>query len=700
MSNDNSFAVVTSRIFLAFLLVLVMAARVLAQNPVPFINQPLVPDTVKPGSPGFTLTVNGTGFVSGAVVRWNGSPRATTFVNSSRLKATVLSSDVARAGAGSVTVINPSPGGGTSNVIFFDVSAPTFPVELKRKDYGTGSGSQPTSVGVGDFNGNGKLDLAVADFVTDNVTIFLGNGNGTFQAGVNYAVQSAPDSVIVSDFDGDGKLDVVVRNNGSNSVSILLGNGDGTFQAARNFATGNSPNFQTAGDFNGDGKLVLAVANGGDNTVSILLGNGDGTFQPRVDYPCGPSPAGVAAGDFNRDGKLDLVVTNYLGANTVSILLGNGDGTFQPPVSYATGATPVFVATGDFNRDGKLDLAVTNGSDSTVSVLLGNGDGTFQPHVDYAVGASPWMVASADIDADGKLDLAVANWGGVAVSVLRGNGDGTFQSANNFGAGNGPLWVAFADFNGDGRIDLAVPKYSDAAVAILLQDGSITLSPSSLKFADQVLGTTSARKSVTLTNVGAATLTISGIAIGGTNAPDFAESNTCGSSLAPKAHCTISVTFTPSRLESRTASITITDSGRGNPHTVPISGFGVMSGPNATLAVTRLTFAPQLVGTSSPAHSVTLSNYGTAALNIAGVAASGVFDTATTCGSSLAVLATCTISVTFRPTQPGTRIETLSIADNAPSSPQTVSLSGTGTVVKLNPTSLSFGVHEVGTSAT
>src|SRR5215472_1459362 len=572
-----------------------------AQNPVPLINEPLVPDALKPGSTGFTLTVNGTGFVSRSVVMWNGSARTTTFVSSSRIKATILSSDVAKSGAASVTVSNPGPGGGASNVIFFEVSPPTFPVELNRKDYETGSGSQPNSVGIGDFNGDGKLDLAVANFTTETATIFLGNGDGTFQPGVNYAVQSVPDSVIVRDFNGDGNLDVVVRNNGSNSVSILMGNGDGTFQPAHNFATGNSPNFQAASDFNGDGKLDLAVANGGDNTVSILLGNGDGTFQR---------------------------------------------------------------------------------------------------HVDYAVGASPWMVATADIDADGKLDLAVANWGGVAVSVLRGNGDGTFQSANNFGAGNGPLWVAFADFNGDGRIDLAVPKYSDAAVAILLQDGSITLSPSSLKFADQVLGTTSARKSVTLTNVGAATLTISGIAIGGTNAPDFAESNTCGSSLAPKAHCTISVTFTPSRLESRTASITITDSGRGNPHTVPISGFGVMSGPNATLAVTRLTFAPQLVGTSSPAHSVTLSNYGTAALNIAGVAASGVFDTATTCGSSLAVLATCTISVTFRPTQPGTRIETLSIADNAPSSPQTVSLSGTGTVVKLNPTSLSFGVHEVGTSAT
>ena len=211
-----------------------------------------------------------------------------------------------------------------------------------------------------------------------------------------------------------------------------------------------------------------------------------------------------------------------------------------------------------------------------------------------------------------------------------------------------------------------------------------------MKFAGQVLGTTSAPKSVTITNVGAATLTISGIAIDGTNAADFAESNTCGSSLAPKAHCTISVTFTPSQLGPRTASITITDSGPGSPHSVPISGFGVESGPNATLSATSLTFATQLVGTSSPAQSVTLSNYGTAALNIAGIVASRDFQTTTTCGSSLAVLATCTISVTFKPTQKGSRTGALSITDSAPGSPQTVSLSGTGTVVELVPTSLLF----------
>jgi hypothetical protein len=673
------------------------AAIAAALNPVPLINQPLVPGAAKPGGAAFTLTVNGSGFVSGSagsVVHWNGSPRITEFIDEGQLKSTILATDIATARTASVTVVNPSPGGGTSNVIFFDVSAPTFPIELNRKDYGTGSGSQPDSLGVGDFNGDGKLDLAVADLDSNGVTVLFGNGDGTFQAGVDYATQSGPDSVIVRDFNGDGKLDLAVRNYMSNSVSILLGKGDGTFQSAVNFATGNSPSREIAGDFNGDGKLDLAVTNVNDNTVSILLGNGDGTFQAHRDYPAGPSPVGVATGDFNGDGNLDLAVANFTGANTVSILLGNGNGTFQLPVPYAAGTTPVYVASGDFNRDGKLDLAVANGSGNTVSVLLGNGDGTFRPHVDYAVGAGPFMVSTADIDADGNLDLAVANQTDGTVSILLGNGDGTFRSANNFAAGNAPLYVALADFNGDGRLDLAVAKRFDDAVAILLQDGTITLSPSSLKFVGPEVGITSAAKIVTLTNVGGTTLSISGIAIGGTNAADFADNNTCGSSLAPKAHCTISVTFTPSQLGLQTASITVTDSAAGSPQTVPLSGFGVTFGPNATVSPASLTYPTQLVGTTSE-QSVTLTDYGAAELSITSIGLKGAnpgdFAQTNTCGSSVAPGANCTITVTFKPMGINTRSASLSITDNAPGSPQTVSLSGSGgTMVELNPSSLSF----------
>jgi predicted dienelactone hydrolase len=678
----------------------------MAQNPVPLINQPLVPDAIRPGAVGFTLTVNGTGFASGAVVKWNGSPRATTFVSKSRLKATVFSSDVAKPGTASVTVVNPGPGG-TSNVVFFEVTISSSSIGLSAPS-AFGTGWPPYSVAVGDFNHDGRLDLAVANNGNSNVSVFLGNGDGTFQAAVDYPTGWDPLSVAAGDFNGDGKLDLVVANSaqleGLPTVSVLLGKGDGTFQPAVNYGAGSNPYSVAVGDFNRDGKLDLAVAdsaiNGGTSGVSVLLGNGDGTFQAAQTYDTGTGAfaVSVAVGDFNGDGKLDLAVADN-GLNKVSVLLGNGDGTFQAAVDYATGSGPYSVAVGDFNGDGKLDLAVANQSNS-VSVLLGNGNGTFRPAVNYGAGQNSTSLAVADLNGDGKLDLAVGNLGSASnsVSVLLGNGDGTFHAAADWPAGTNPTSVAVGDFNGDGRLDLAVSDYV-GSVSVLLQAPTVSLSKTSLTFADQLLGTSSASQTVTLSNPSGLTLKISSIAVTGTNPTDFGQTHTCGSSLRPGASCTITVTFTPTHIGPRTASVTITDNAAGSPQKIALNGTGVVSGPNATLSPTGLTFPTQLVGTTSPAKSVTLSDYGTMALNITSIVASGNFSQTNTCGSSLAAGASCTINVTFKPTQIGTRTGAVSITDNAPGSPQKVSLMGTGTVVKFNPTSLNFGNVKVGHSS-
>ena len=164
---------------------------------------------------------------------------------------------------------------------------------------------------VGDFNGDGKADLAVANYGSDNVSVLLGNGNGTFQAAVNYAAGTSPHSVAVGDFNGDGKADLAVANYGSNNVSVLLGNGNGTFQAAVNYAAGTSPCSVAVGDFNGDGKADLAVANYGSNNVSVLLGNGNGTFQAAVNYAAGTDPSlgggrGLQRGRQGRPGRGQL----------------------------------------------------------------------------------------------------------------------------------------------------------------------------------------------------------------------------------------------------------------------------------------------------------------------------------------------------------------------------------------------------------
>jgi dienelactone hydrolase len=405
----------------------------------------------------------------------------------------------------------------------------------------------------------------------------------------------------------------------------------------------------------------------------------------------------VAVGDFNRDGQLDLAVANQ-GSDNVSVLLGNGDGTFRTVVNYSTGpgSFPRSVAVADLNGDGKLDLVVGDSSSNNVGVLLGNGDGTFQAAANYGVGSSPVSVVVGDFNGDGKLDLAVASYG---VSLLLGNGDGTFQAAGNYATSLGLIsTLAVGDFNGDGRPDMAIPD-GHAMVAILLQVPTVSLSKSSLKFADQVVATTSAAQSMTLTNTGYKTVTFAGISKTGTNASDFSQTNTCGSGIPPRGTCTITVTFTPTHIGPRTASVTITDNAAGTPQSVALSGTGVVSGPNATLSPSRVTFATQVVGTASSAQSVTLSDYGTMPISIASIVASGDFHETKTCGSSLAAGASCTIHVTFKPTQIGNRTGTLSITDNAPGSPQKVSLTGTGTWVKFNPTSLNFVNIKVGHSS-
>src|SRR5881397_2620325 len=175
-------------------------------------------------------------------------------------------------------------------------------------------GTNPRSVAVGDFNGDGRLDLAVTNAssydVPGTVSVLLGNGDGTFQSALSFAVGSNPLSVAVGDVNGDGRLDLAVANYYSNDVSVLLGNGDGTFQPARTFRVGTYPSSVVVGDFNGDGRPDLAVANGNSNDVSVLLGNGDGTFQPALSFAAGTAPVSVAVGDINGDGRPDLAVAN------------------------------------------------------------------------------------------------------------------------------------------------------------------------------------------------------------------------------------------------------------------------------------------------------------------------------------------------------------------------------------------------------
>ena len=214
---------------------------------------------------------------------------------------------------------------------------------------------------------------------------------------------------------------------------------------------------------------------------------------------------------------------------------------------------------------------------------------------------------------------------------------------------------------------------------------TLSLAPASLGFGVWVVGTASGSQVETLTNTGSSELAISGVAITGTNATDFDLSSACGSSLGVGVSCTMNVTFTPSQLGERSASVTITDDAVGSPQVLSLNGMGGESGPNATLSPTSLTFGSEDSGTTSAAQSITLNNYGTTTLSITGITTSANFGQTNTCDSTLASGATCTVSVTFAPSQTGSLNGTLSFADNAVDSPQIASLSGTGVAGQCTP---------------
>jgi hypothetical protein len=413
------------------------------------------------------LTVTGL-FPTATIIEQAGNPGDYT------LMATVGGTGSA-APTGTISFLNASDGNavlgmaaltnGTAGLIFLNRSS--FSV--------AGIYTSTYVIAVGDFNGDGIPDIAVANsagcltgYCWDaGATVFLGDGQGNFTAaatsdlGINIVVTY----VAVGDFNGDGILDLAVGSSNAGTVMILMGKGDGTFSAGGSVATGGTFQSFAVGDFNGDGIPDLAVLNTTADMVFLFLGNGDGTFTPSssATSATGSNPVSATVGDFNGDGILDLAVVNECGSDpscksdgTLTILLGNGNGTFTTAASPAVGLEPASIAMGDFNGDGIQDLAVAYYDGSAVSVLLGKGNGTFAPSSDSSTGhqVPGSFIAAGDFNGDATADLVLGST--ADATVLLGNGDGTFTLRqlttvpppvnNNF--------IAVGDFNGDGRTDV------------------------------------------------------------------------------------------------------------------------------------------------------------------------------------------------------------------------------------------------------
>jgi hypothetical protein len=660
-------------------------------NPVPLVNQPLVPAAAKPGGPAFSLTLNGTGFTSTTLVNWNGSSRVTDFISSTRLKAQIHASDIAKTGTVAVTVTNP--GAATSNAVLFPVRnvAPTVGMTINSTFSPTG-----TSTEVGDFNNDGNLDIAVGQTNNDgtgSIDIFLGNGDGTFQTPIQTKSSIAAVALGVGDFNNDGNLDVALGD-GKAFVSVFLGDGKGHLSQLQAFSVTGIQYVESA-DFNRDGKLDLYLS--GPTSTNIYIGNGDGTFNPVSNSFVSNFYGTAAIGDFNNDGKLDLAQVNQSGNySDVAVFLGNGDGTFSStPIYIQTGGQPgMSVNTADINDDGILDLI----TDSACK-LFGKGDGTFVTGT-CAKGGPSYKVVIGDFNGDRQMDFALAPIngtlnGGSVVLLYLGNGNGTFEPPIEFLAPNlSTNYLGFdaGDFRRDGRLALVISGEN----TLLLEQVPAALSPPFLSFGEVDVGNSSQPQTELLTNTNSSKLGIQ-IGIDGSDPNDFSQTNNCGTSLPPSRTCEIKVIFMPQDSGNRSANLSVNYRGYGSPQTVPLSGVGLSI--SATLTPSSLTFPVQLIDINSQPQPATLTNTGQDYLQISKISASPPFTQTNNCPSNLAVNTSCQIQVVFKPTKRGQANGILSVSDNAPNSPQTSSLSGTGTVVKLSTQGINFGNQKVGTKS-
>ncbi|CAF1321342.1 unnamed protein product [Rotaria sordida] len=339
----------------------------------------------------------------------------------------------------------------------------------------------PSAVAIGDFNNDYQLDIVVTNAGIDNVQIFLDYKEGTFMNNITYSTgdNSHPQHVVVTDFNKDNQLDIAVVNSYNSILKVFLSSGNETFSASSEYITGYSsfPNSVAVGDFNKDGWIDVVVANSGTDNIGIFLGFDYPTFTTSniVLQKRDSSPYYIAIGDFNNDSRWDIAIA-CRERNNIAVFLGNGNGTFsEEQLFYLPGSSrPQSLIIGDFNNDNQLDIAVANSRDQSISLLFGRGNGSFAPYISQeTIYSSPVSIAVGDFNNDRKQDIVVAIEDTNTIGIFIGHGNGSFKEQISYEMPDesSPVWVVVGDFNNDNVQDIAVANFNGHNIGILLGYG-------------------------------------------------------------------------------------------------------------------------------------------------------------------------------------------------------------------------------------
>lgn len=454
-------------------------------------------------------------------------------------------------------------------------------------------GAHPEGLAVGDFNEDGRLDIATANSDSDDVSVLLGNGNGTFQSGYSFGVGKNPMFLATGDLNLDGKLDLAVAETGADRVTVLFGKGNGLFDQPVPYPSGKGPTFLALGDVDKDEDLDMVVVNSGrfgnypPFSWSVLLNKGQGDFvsAQRVEEQAreGLFPTCVSLADLNDDGLPDVTLTwsqpSWRTPNGyVSVFQNQGRGTFSFWKKIQAGFTLSAVTQTDLDADGNLDLMVTSLFTDSIKVLLQLRPGQYTKPANLEVGFSPVALSYKDLDGDGHRDLISTNRASHSASILLGRGDGSFRPAGHYAVGAIPTAMGIEDFDNDGLPDIVTANSGSNDVSILLSGKtvipSINLSADAVLFADDFNAPGQRTIPLTVSNVGLGSLSIADIVLEGPDSQAFSvDQGSCtGATLTTGEFCALSIHFESTAPGTHQALLRIFDNAPGGPRIVTLSG--------------------------------------------------------------------------------------------------------------------------------